>query len=216
MEITSLGHACFRIKGKNATVVCDPFDSGMVGLSLPRKLSADIVTVSHNHNDHNHVAGIEGDPIVLSDSGEYEIKGVEIQGIPSFHDTKEGAERGTNVIFKMIIDGISIAHLGDLGHTLSDKQVEQLNDVDVLLLPVGGTYTIDAHTAAEVMQQIEPHITIPMHYQRDGLAESLKANLAPVSVFLKEIGSDEVTPEEKLVIKKGSLPEEPQIVVLKS
>ncbi len=218
MEITPLGHASFKIKGKTATIVTDPFDPLMVGLPFPKNISADIVTVSHLHHDHDFVSGVgkteSGEQVVISGPGEYEIKGVEITGIDTWHDTTNGSERGHNTIYKIYQDGLVLVHLGDLGHKLTEIQEETLNDVNILFVPVGGFYSLDAKTAAEVVAQIEPDIIIPMHYNREKLNQKIFHQLAPLADFLKEMGKEVITPLEKYKITKDDLPEEPQIVVL--
>lgn len=216
MEIYPLGHASFKLKGKAATVVTDPFDPGVVGLKFP-KTTAHIVTVSHDHPDHNFVSlvfGEDGPPVVFSGPGEYEARGVEIVGIATFHDGKNGSERGKNTVYKIEMDGISLVHLGDLGHKLIEEQVDVLNGVDVLFVPVGGIYTIDAHLAAEIVTELEPAVAIPMHYGRSGLNPKIFTNLSPLSAFLKEMGKEGITPQPKLKVTKDLLPPEMQVVVL--
>lgn len=217
MDILPLGLSSFRLRGKDAVVVTDPYDPDMVGLKFPKDTTSDIITVSHNHKDHNHtqaVKGVSEDPIVISGPGEYEAKGVEILGVATFHDTKGGSERGKNTVYKIEIDGISIVHCGDLGHKLGDSEIDQLDGVDVVLIPVGGFYSLDAETAASVVTQLEPRVVIPMHYQRPGLNQKVFSSLAPVSLFLKEMGKEGVTPVAKLKVTKDSLPQETQVVVL--
>lgn len=214
MEIYPLGHSSFRIKGKTITVVTDPFDAAMVGLKYPKLDSVDVVTISHDHADHNVVANITGMPFVINGPGEYEIKGVTVVGVPTFHDDKNGAERGANTVYKINIDGINVCHLGDLGHKLSDEGLNQVGSVDILLIPVGGTYTVDAKTAGEVVAQLEPLIVIPMHYQRPGMNPELAGNLEPVTNFLKEMGAEGLAPQPKLVMSKDKLPETTTVVVL--
>ncbi len=213
MDITYLGHSSFRLRGKNATVVTDPYSEEFVGLKFPKHTAADIVTVSHEHADHNSIAQIEGSPFLVRGPGEYEIKGVSIVGQPSFHDNEKGAKRGANTIYRIEIDGVSVVHLGDLGHMLTAEEVDSLDGVDVLLVPVGGFYTIDASTAANLVNEIEPSVVIAMHYQRPGLSPKL-SDLSPLSVFLKEIGKEGVTPQPKLVVAKDKIPEEMQVVIL--
>lgn len=210
MELTWLGQAAFKLKGKTATVVTDPFDPSFIGLKWPR-VEADIVTLSHDHADHNNAAGVAGATYVASGPGEYEIKGVAFTGTPSWHDNKQGEERGKNVIFTFNIDGVRVCHLGDLGQAqLTDEQLEAIGDVDVLLIPVGGVYTIDASAAAKVVAQLEPRIIIPMHYK----LPDLRPGLEPVDHFLKEMGKEGVSPVTKLTISPDKLPEEAQVVVL--
>jgi L-ascorbate metabolism protein UlaG (beta-lactamase superfamily) len=210
MEITWLGHACFRLKGKDVTIITDPYDKP-VGYTLGRP-SADVVTVSHGHHDHNNTAAISGSPKILQAPGEYEIKNVFIKGIATFHDGDEGRARGRNTAFTISVDDVIVCHLGDLGHVLTQAQAEELDEVDVLLIPVGGTYTIDATQASEVVGLLEPKIVIPMHYQTEAL--TLGKTLDPVDKFLKEMGQPNPTPQPKLVVTKSSLPEQTQVVVL--
>jgi len=213
MIITWQGQACFKLQDKTGpegvTVVTDPFDKS-IGLKVPN-FEADIITVSHQHHDHNNVAALRGTPFVIDCAGEYDRKGVLIEGVDSFHDDKGGAERGANVIYRIEIDDISVTHLGDLGHALDNDQIEKLAGTDILLIPVGGKYTIDAKRAVEVISQIEPRIVIPMHYKVKGLALELDG----VEKFIKEIG---LTPtyEEKLKISKKDLPQEDMELVILS
>ena len=208
MEITWYGHSCFRLRGKEATVVTDPYGPDY-GYTLPR-IRADIVTISHHHHDHDYAQGIKGNPKFIEGPGEYEIQGVFITGIPTFHDRKRGRERGSNTVFLFDIDDLRVCHLGDLGHALDQSQVEALGDIDVLLIPVGGGPTINAAQAAEVVSLLEPKIVIPMHYK----TKVLTFKLDPVSRFLKEMGVEELAPQESLKVTKGSLPEETQVVAL--
>lgn len=219
MEITYLGHSCFKLRSSQATVVTDPF-SGVVGLPLPR-VSADVVTVSHEHDDHNNVAVVTGtarrsEPFVIRAPGEYEVMGISVFGLPTFHDKKQGAERGKNTMFVIHIDGMSVAHLGDLGHPLSEKQLEELDGVDVLLSPVGGVYTIDPAEAVGVINDISPAIVVPMHFRTSQHKQDVFGKLATVDDFLKEIGVSEATPKEKLSVTSATLPEETEVVVLTS
>lgn len=196
MEITFLGHAAFRMKGKTATVVTDPYAPNEVGLKFPKHMTADIVTVSHDHPDHNAIHEIEGAAYVVNGPGEYEIKGVAIIGLSTFHDEEKGAKRGKNTMYRIEMDGLSIVHLGDLGHTLSVTEVDSLDGVDILMIPVSGC-------AVPLINEIEPSIVIPMRYNRDELA-----------VFLKEIGKEDVAPQPKLTVTKDKLPEQMQVVIL--
>jgi|Deesub1362A_J573_1020465.scaffolds.fasta_scaffold09587_2 L-ascorbate metabolism protein UlaG (beta-lactamase superfamily) len=208
MEIIWYGHACFRLRGKNVTILTDPYDES-VGYKLPR-VKADIVTVSHDHPDHNYTKGIKGNPMVISGPGEYEVKGVFITGIPTFHDRRKGKVRGRNTVFLFEFDDLTICHLGDLGHVPTRSQVEALSEVDVLLIPVGSVTTINAAQAAEVVSLLEPKLVIPMHYK----TKALKSKLETVRKFLKEMGLEKLTPKESLKVTKKNLPEETQIVIL--
>jgi len=213
MIITWQGHSCFKIQDKigpdSVTVVTDPF-SKEVGLKVPN-FEADIVTISHDHYDHNNSSALRGQPLIIDCVGEYDYKGILVEGIDSFHDDKEGKERGLNIIYRFEVDDISIAHLGDLGGPLDNAQLEKLAGTDILLIPVGGKYTLDAKKAIEVISQIEPRIVIPMHYK----TADLKIDLDSVDKFIKEIGI-EPTYEEKLKISKKDLPQEDMELVILS
>jgi L-ascorbate metabolism protein UlaG (beta-lactamase superfamily) len=218
VEIKYIGHSCFRLKGKKTTLVMDPFDSKMVGLTMP-KVKADIVTVSHDHKDHNAVERVQPadrDRVFLIDRpGEYEVGGIGVIGVKTWHDDKKGSERGDNLVYVAQMDGVIVAHLGDLGHVLSDKQVSNIGAVDVLLLPVGGKFTIGPSEAVKVVDQLSPSIVIPMHYKQKGMGESF-AELLTLEEVTSKMGWGEVVREDKLVVKKESLPDEMQVVVLKS
>jgi L-ascorbate metabolism protein UlaG (beta-lactamase superfamily) len=208
MEITWYGQSCFRLRDRLATAVTDPYGKD-IGYSLPR-VRADIVTVSHDHSDHNYVKGVRGDPKVLSGPGEYEVSGVFVTGISTFHDRKKGGSRGRNTVFLFDFEGLTVCHLGDLGHVPTQAQVEALDDIDVLLIPVGSRFTINASQAAEVISLLEPRLVIPMHYK----TKTLKVKLDPVSKFLKEMGLSQLTTHESLKVSKSSLPEETQVMLL--
>jgi L-ascorbate metabolism protein UlaG (beta-lactamase superfamily) len=208
MEITWYGHACFRIREMGVTVVTDPYDRD-IGYAMPR-IRADVVTVSHSHEGHSCPRGFRGSPRVLGCPGEYEIGGVFITGVPTFHDAVEGRERGQNTAFLYDFDGLTVCHLGDLGHVLAQGHIEALDGVNVLLVPVGGRSTLNAAQAAEVVGLLEPNIVIPMHYQTEGLLR----DLAPVSPFLKAMGVGELEPRDMLKLGGSRLPEEVQVVVL--
>jgi L-ascorbate metabolism protein UlaG (beta-lactamase superfamily) len=189
-------------------LVTDPYDD-KIGLKMPH-FEADIVTISHDHYDHNNVGAIRGNPLVINTAGEYETKGVFIEGVEAWHDSQDGKERGQTIIYRIEMEGMSITHLSDLGHILDAKHLEKLEGTDILLIPVGGKYTINAAKAVEVISQIEPRIVIPMHYKVPGL----KIDLDGVDKFIKELG---IKPrqEEKLKISKKDLPQEDmELVVL--
>lgn len=213
MIITWQGHSCFKIQDKigpdGVTLITDPFGKDY-GLKVPN-CEADIVTVSHDHDDHNNVSALRGNPFVINCAGEYDIKDVLIEGVHSFHDAEEGKERGSNIIYRFEVEDISIVHLGDLCHVLDSAHLEKLAGTDILLIPVGGIYTLNAKQAVEVISQIEPRIVIPMHYKTD----DLKLDIEGVDKFIKEMG---ITPsyEEKLKISKRDLPsEDMELVILK-
>ena len=208
MDITWLGHSCFRIRGNQATVITDPYSPDL-GYSLGEP-TAHIVTVSHQHSGHSYVQGVGGDPRLVNGPGEYEISGVLIIGIATFHDRVRGKERGKNTVYLTEVDEVSICHLGDLGHVLTAEQVEELGNVDVLLLPVGGVSTINASMAAEVVRQLEPKVVVPMHYK----TQALNGGLEPVDRFLKEIGVGQLNPQPKLSLTRSSLPDNTQVFLL--
>lgn len=184
MTITWFGQSCFRIECKEGSVLIDPFDK-TVGLKVPR-VKDDLILVTHPHYDHNNLEGVEGETFVISNPGEYEIKGIHVQGISSFHDKAQGEERGMNTIYRIKAEDMVVCHMGDFGEgKLSDEQVEAIGDIDILMVPVGGHFTIDAKEAVEVISQIEPKVIIPMHYKVPGL--TIKELEGPEK-FIKELG----------------------------
>ncbi len=208
MDISWLGHSCFRIRGVHATVITDPYSPDL-GYSLG-KPTARIVTVSHQHPGHSYLQGIGGEPKLVAGPGEYEISGVLIIGMATFHDGEEGRKRGKNTAYLMEVDEVSVCHLGDLGHVLTTEQVAEIGNVDVLLLPVGGASTINASMAAEVVRELEPKAVVPMHYK----TEALNRELEPVGRFLKEMGVKEVNSTPKLSFTKANLPISTQVFLL--
>lgn len=215
MEIKYIGHAAFLIKSKTAAVITDPFDLAMTGLKFP-SLEADIVTVSHQHGDHNHTGLVGGQPLVIIHPGEYEKQGVRITGLSVFHDAKQGAERGRNILFKIESDDMAVLHCGDLGHQLSDEMIEELGAIDILMIPTGGTYTIDAKAACVVVQKIEPSLVIPMHYHNPKLNQEVFGKLLPVADFIHAMGVSPAEPLKKLTVKKEDLTSEMKVAVLES
>jgi len=207
MEISWLGHSCFQLRGKNVTLITDPF-SPQLGHSLG-KISAPIVTISHNHPGHNFTGAIDGDPRIVRGPGEYEISDVLITGVASYHDNKHGQELGRNTIYIIHMDDLIICHLGDLGHILQEEQLEEVADADMLLVPIGGQHTINAAQAAEVISQVEPHIVIPMHY-----SPPLGDAPNPLDKFSREMGIEAINPQPKLSITRSALPAETQVVIL--
>lgn len=212
MDIQYLGHSSFKIRGKTATVITDPFDSDMVGIKY-KKRKADIVTISHEHEDHNKKENIEDAKKVLIGPGEYEISQVSIIGVPSYHDDKKGEKRGRNTIFVFEMDGLRICHLGDLGHKLEEKHLDAIGAVDILMVPIGGKFTIGSKVAAEVVRTVEPSIIIPMHYLMPSMNKDNFGDLEKLDPFLKEM-SLPVGEMEKLSIKGETLGEEQKVVVL--
>jgi len=212
MDIIYLGHSSFRLKGKSTSLVTDPFDKDMLGLKYP-KIEADIVTISHDHQDHNVTSAVENVHKVVDGPGEYEILGVSIIGLSTFHDDKKGELRGKNTIYVIEIDGLRIAHLGDLGHKLTESKLSDIGTIDILMIPVGGIYTIEPTIAANITRGIEPSVTIPMHYFNPDLNEETFGKLAKVETFLSEVGLT-VERMKKLSVKSGNLSEEKKVVVL--
>ncbi len=203
MVLTWLGHSCFRLEGKDVSLLIDPF-SKEIGLRVPR-IKDNLVLLTHAHYDHANVEGLEGETMLIDGPGEYESKGVYVHGISSFHDKVGGAERGLNTIYVIKSEEITICHLGDLGQEkLDDQQLDAIGNVDVLLIPVGGKYTVDYKEAVGIVGQIEPKIIVPMHYKVPGLKID---GLDSADKFLKEIG---LTPEkvDKLKITQKTLPQE--------
>jgi L-ascorbate metabolism protein UlaG (beta-lactamase superfamily) len=211
MEIWSLGHSGFRLRGKEATLVIDP---PAAGYGSPLKgLSADIVCITHDHPGHNNVTGLGGTPYVVHGPGEYEVSGVLITGMRTFHDAKRGEERGGNTIYIIHMEDLLLCHLGDIGHTLNADQQQEASGADVLMIPVGGHSTIDAKTAAEIVGAIEPGFVIPMHYAN---ASNTKGHvpLDPVEPFGAALGVPLTEPQAKLVVTRATVPASPQIVIL--
>jgi L-ascorbate metabolism protein UlaG (beta-lactamase superfamily) len=215
VEITWLGHSCFRLRDRAATVVTDPYGKDL-GLNLVR-VRADIVTVSHDAEDHNYVKGVKGDFQVLAGPGEYEVSSVFVTGLELRGDRKkkekekEVVSGPRNTVFLFEFDDLTICHLGDLNIVPTQAQVEEaLGEVDVLLIPVGGGESLNASQASEVVSLLEPHIVIPMHYHVPDSTHTLD----PVSKFLKEMGLDKVQPQEVLKVSRSGLPDETQIVLL--
>jgi len=208
LDITWYGHACFRIRDRGVAIVTDPYDKA-IGLSMPR-IRADVVTVSHGHEGHSSQRGLRGHPQLLQGPGEYEIGGVFITGVPTFHDRDGGRKQGRNVAFLFDYGDMTVCHLGDLGHVLTQEQVEMLDGVNVLLVPAGGGSTLSVSEATQVVGQIEPNIVIPMHYHTPGLAR----DLAPVSGFLKAMGVSQSTVQDALKVSASTLPQDEQVIVL--
>lgn len=215
MNIFWFGQACFQIttsrnKEKEISIVIDPFSED-TGLKMPQ-LEADILLLTHQHPDHSNKKIISGNYFLISGPGEYETKNIFIQGIASFHDNSQGKERGENTIYTVEAEELKICHLGDLGQKeLTDEQLELIGDVDILMIPVGGIFTISAKEAVRIMSQIEPKIIIPMHYA----LPKLKIKLDGVDKFLKLLGIKKIEPLKKLSVKKKEIsPEEAKIILL--
>jgi len=218
MQIVWKGQACFYIttlqgKQDQVKILIDPFEDSL-GLKLPPQ-EADIVLVTHGHFDHNNVKAAKGNPFVIDSPGEYEAKSVFVQGIATFHDDVKGKERGLNTVYTITAEGITLCHMGDFGQKeLTPEQVEKIGQVHILLIPVGGTYTINGKEAGKIISQIEPNVIIPMHYA----LPKLKIKLAPVEEFLRAMGKKGLEPQGKLSLKAKDVAgerEETEIVVMK-
>ena len=208
MKISWLGHSCFKIKCKEIDLVIDPY-SDSIGIKMP-KVKADAVLVTHNHDDHNNISAITGNPLIINGPGEYEMKGTFIYGKRAYHDNKNGLERGAITIYLIEEAGITVAHLGDFNQDdLVDEQMEFLKNVDVLLVPVGGTYSLNSDGAIKIINEIEPGVIIPMHYKCPGV----KISLDGVDKFINEIG---LSPEklDEFKISKESLPQNDMKLVI--
>jgi len=208
LDITWLGHSCFRIKGKEVTVITDPCHPSL-GYSLSR-LQANIVTLSHFHPGHSYTQAVTGEFKVIKGPGEYELKETFITGIATWHDADQGQKLGKNTVYLLELDSITLCHLGDLGHLPDSELIEDMGDIDVLFLPVGGISTIGGSTAAEIVRRLTPKVAIPMHYK----TPALKKELEPVDKFLKEAGVKEKVSQPKLSVSRSNLPTSTQVIVL--
>jgi L-ascorbate metabolism protein UlaG (beta-lactamase superfamily) len=206
LQIRWHGHACFEIRNK-ITLVTDPHDGKSIGIPAP-SVEGDIILVSHDHYDHNSVKTVEKEgSTIVTDAKEKTVSDIEIVGFPSFHDESSGAKRGRNIIFKFKFDEITFCHLGDLGHGLDESTVKQIGEVDILFVPIGGTYTIDSDKAWEVISMIEPKITIPMHYKIEGLSLPISG----LDAFLDKSKYKIIKVGNEIDLEKEDLPKEPEV-----
>lgn len=213
MVITWYGQACFKIQSGELVIAIDPF-AKEIGLTPPR-FRADFVLITHSHRDHANQEAIGGEPFVITGPGEYEMKGVYVRGIATFHDTEQGMQRGMNTIYGISVEELSLVHLGDFGeYELREETLDAIGNVDVLMIPVGGVYTIDGKQAARVVRQLSPRYVIPMHYKIPGLTVGLET----AGAFLKEMGVSHEALQEKLALKKKDIGEEEktEVVILKT
>jgi L-ascorbate metabolism protein UlaG (beta-lactamase superfamily) len=212
MKVKWNGHASFVITSAEGTkVITDPYEAGSYGGAIGYgKIpdEADIVLVSHDHEDHSHIAGLKGSPRVVKKSGN--VKGIDFKGVEAFHDESQGRERGANTIFCFELDGIKVCHLGDLGHHLSPQQVEEIGAVDLLMIPVGGFFTIDARVATDVTKRLRPKVVIPMHYK----TEKLGFPVDGVDEFLTNWKMVKRVDGSEIELNKDSLPSETEVIVL--
>ncbi len=208
MTISWFGHACFRLESKNISLLIDPFSKD-IGLKPPR-IKDNIVLLTHNHYDHANILDAPPDAKIINGPGEYEIQNIYVRGVQSYHDNSKGAERGLNTIYVIQAEEIVVCHMGDFGQDKpEERQLEEIGDVDILMIPVGGKYTIDGKQAAEIVSQIEPKIIIPMHYK----IPELKIDISGPDKFLKDIG---IAPEkvDKLKVTRKTLPQEETKLVM--
>jgi|BEDMetMinimDraft_2_1075160.scaffolds.fasta_scaffold01875_2 L-ascorbate metabolism protein UlaG (beta-lactamase superfamily) len=210
MEITWFGHSFVRVRDKSITIAVDPY-SPTLGLS-PVKVFADVVLITHKHENHSYLQAIKGEYKLIDGPGEYEIKEAFITGFATYHDSKEGQELGKNTVYVVELDRLRICHLGDLGHLLDEVTLEQIGEIDVLLIPVGGGNSLKASEAAEVIGQIEPKIVVPIHYSLPGI----KVPLDPVEKFLKEVGSEQSVAQPRLNIASAPSDDTTRFVVLEA
>lgn len=212
MKLKWLGHACFLIVSDTGLkIITDPYTSGGKIGYAPVNEAADVVTVSHAHGDHNAVSSVQGKPEVIDAGGVKNAKGIQFKGLPVYHDDDEGKQRGTNTIFCFSVDGVKVCHLGDLGHRLSQEQVAEIGDVDILLIPVGGFFTIDANVASQVCDDLKPKVVIPMHYK----TPKLDFPIVGVDDFLEGKKNVNRMDSSEVEFKSGALPDVTEIVVLK-
>lgn len=215
MVIRWLGHASFLIVSSGGTkIITDPYEPNAFGGALkhrPIEMPPDIVTVSHDHADHNYINGLPNHFSVVSRPGTTDVEEIEFKGVESYHDSERGALRGTNIIFVMDVDGVRVCHLGDLGHELSGPELNQLGEVDVLLIPVGGKFTIGPAEAARVVGQLNPRVVIPMHYKTD----KVDFPIAPVDDFLAGKQNVRRLDSSEYEVVKEQLPDRQEIIVLK-
>jgi len=210
MTISWYGQSCFRVESKGIGLLFDPF-SKEIGLRPPR-LNADIFLVTHEHYDHNNTKDAPPNAFIVRGPGEYEKSGIYVEGVSSYHDNSQGAERGLNTIYVVSMEDMRLCHMGDFGQAkLTDEQLEAIGDIDVLFIPVGGKYTINGNEAADIVREAEPKIVIPMHYKIPGL----NIDVDGPQKFLKEMG---IKPEEveSLRISAKNLPvEEIKLITFK-
>ena len=210
MKLKWLAHASFLITADDGTrIITDPYATGEGFRHDAITESADIVTVSHEHGDHNNTAAVKGNPQVVRDNAE--VKGITFKAVPTAHDDKDGDERGKNNIYCFQVDGIRVCHMGDLGHLLTDNQVVEVGKVHVLLIPVGGFFTIDAKTAQMVAEQVRARVIIPMHYK----TEKMDLPISDIEGFLKDKDNVSRLDSSEVAFTRAELPTGPQIMVLK-
>ena len=214
MKIKWYGHAAFLITSdQGVKIITDPYESGAYGGQLAYgkiKDQSDIALTSHDHADHNDTKSLPGSPQIVKSSGSKTVKGISFKGIPTYHDSSKGSERGTNTIFTFSVDGIQVCHLGDLGHILSEKELAEIGPVDILLIPVGGYFTIDSKEATRVAEQLKAKVLIPMHFK----TEKCGFPIAPVEDFLKGKPNSRRPGTSEVAFDKTTLPHQMEVVAL--
>jgi L-ascorbate metabolism protein UlaG (beta-lactamase superfamily) len=206
LQIRWHGHACFEITN-DLTLVTDPHDGKSIGIPAPN-VSGDIILISHDHYDHNSAKSVEKDSSkIVTDGRKRTISNIDIYGVDSFHDEEKGAKRGSNIMYKFTVDDIKFCHLGDLGHDIDDNTVEKIGDVDILFIPIGGTFTVDDKMAWNVINKIKPKIIVPMHYKIGGLS----LPIAGIDPFLAQAKHKVIHVGNEIDIEKEDLPADPEI-----
>jgi L-ascorbate metabolism protein UlaG (beta-lactamase superfamily) len=211
MKIKYLAHASFLITSQdNTRIITDPYTVGQ-GISYGAiNEPADIVTVTHSHGDHSNSKSVKGNPVIIQEPGAQTVKGIKIKGTPVFHDEAQGSKRGKNTMFCFEIDGMNLCHVGDLGHQLSPSQISEIGKVDILLIPVGGFFTIDSSGASAVVKSIQPRVVIPMHYK----TPKAEYPIAPVDDFLKDKKNVKRSVSSEAEFTRATLPKDTEILVL--
>lgn len=203
------GQSFIEIKAKEADIAIDPY-SEIIGIK-PVSISADILLITHKHDDHSNKSAVSGEPFIIESPGEYALKGLYIKGIASYHDDNQGKKRGDNIIYIIDAEGMTLCHFGDIGQSeLSEKQLDEIGEVDIAFIPVGGVYTVDGIGAAHILHQIEPKIAIPIHYKIPGL----KYDLQGPDMFLKESGQSIPSKTNEIKISASGLPEQGSEIIL--
>lgn len=212
MKINWLGHSCFKITNKEGkTLLFDPYKD-MLGYKLPKDIEADIVLTSHDHYDHNYIEAVKGEFIHINKIGDFNEDSIHIRGVATYHDKFNGSEKGNNILFTVEVDGLKVCHCGDLGHILDELQIKEIGKVDILLVPVGGGYTIGAEDAVEVVKQLNPKVIIPMHYRTKALGV-FGLKFQKVEDFIKALG---ITAEKRkeIVIDEQNIDSLPKLITL--
>jgi L-ascorbate metabolism protein UlaG (beta-lactamase superfamily) len=212
MKLKWLGHSCFLITSETGLkIITDPYSTVQGVNYAPVKEAADIVTTSHDHFDHNAVSSVAGKPEVVKVIGMKSVKGIQFKGIASYHDEAGGKQRGANTIFCFSVDRIKVCHLGDLGHQLNSERIKEIGDVDLLFIPVGGYFTIDAKVATQICNDLKPRVIVPMHYK----TPKLDFPITGVDDFLAGKNNIKRLDWSEIELKAEALPTKPEILVLK-